>query len=225
MPVGVEQRGSLARRRGGRDVPRGPPTRRRELPKLEPNPARVAQRLRAERAVAPQRRLGRAAVGANLAGARSGQPAVIRVCVTMDLRLLQGDDHRGNRGGHLRRGNGVRLLCLRVHTGRRVLRRPGVELLQRGHLLHPLRHVFVPLEQRLHLHQVGRVRIGGGGERVHGHDLRMQQVRVGRVRRGVVGLHLFVVGVGLSLLRRAVIGRVVGGGGGSDCRVETKGDP
>ena len=85
--------------------------------------------------------------------------------------------------------------------------------------------MFVPLEQRLHLHQVGRVRIGSRGERVHGHDLRMQQVRVGRVRRGVVGLHLFVVGVGLSLLRRAVIGRRVGGGGGSDCRVETKGDP
>ena len=43
--------------------------------------------------------------------------------------------------------------------GGAVRRRPRVELLQRGHLLHALRHVLVALQERLHLHQVGRVRV------------------------------------------------------------------
>mmetsp|Transcript_1010 Transcript_1010/g.3744 ORF Transcript_1010/g.3744 Transcript_1010/m.3744 type:complete len:244 (-) Transcript_1010:232-963(-) len=101
------------------------------------------------------------------------------------------------------------MLC-GVHDARgRVRRRPRVELLQRGHLLHALRHVLVALQERLHLHQVGRVRVSRRRKGVHGHDLRVEQVRVGRVSRHVVGLHLLVVGVGLSL-RRALRGRVRG---------------
>ena len=53
-------------------VPRRPPTRRRELPQLEPDAARVAERLGPERPVAPQRRLLRPAVGARHARPRRG---------------------------------------------------------------------------------------------------------------------------------------------------------